>query len=471
MTRNEAFPSVMLVMIDATRTDRLSCYGYDRPTTPNIDKIASEGVLYEQAFAPDVWTLPVMSSVFTGLVPHDHGVTFQRPRLASHHVTLAGLLAEQGYVTWGASAVPWIGRATGLDRGFSEFWEAYRLLKGRAPSKVAELINRFYAKYIFQRYGRGARRITQAVIRRLQAKQSNHAHSPFFMFVHYMEPHYPHNPPKPYDALFFEDRQLLARAKKINHHPLDFFAGKIVLNEEDFELLNNLYDAEITYMDAQLGQLYRALEELGLLDTTAIVLFADHGENIGDHGLLDHHFCLYDSLIHVPLIVRYPPQFARGERIEELITTTDIFRTILELAGLGDDQIPGNTRSLRVEDVRASPRDYITAETTGEFLRAIEKRKPVRDLSHYDRKLRAVRTSRYKYIEGSDGSMELYDLRSDPDEQCNLANERPNDLARLQRILRREFQMRVESQDSEKSGSIIDDSIVVERLRSLGYID
>ena len=133
---SRVLPNILLIMMDATRPDRLSCYGYQRPTTPNIDRIAAEGVLYEQAFSPEVWTLPVMSSVFTGLTPREHGVTFQHHRLAAHHVTLAGLLAKQGYVSWGTSSNAWISRATGLDRGFSEFWEPYRLLRGAALPKL-----------------------------------------------------------------------------------------------------------------------------------------------------------------------------------------------------------------------------------------------------------------------------------------------------------------------------------------------
>lgn len=471
MVGSQDSPNIVLVMMDATRVDRLSCYGYERPTTPNIDRIASEGVVYEQAFAPEVWTLPVAASVFTGLMPQEHCVTFQHPRLPSRHPTLAGLLAQQGYTTLGISSNAWTGSATGLDRGFSDFWEPYRLLSGATWFRVTNWINRFYIKYIFHRYDKGARRINRFAKRWLRRREISQVDRPFFMFVHYLEPHSPYRPPQPFDALYLEDRNLVAKAKRINHHALDFFAGRITLNEQDFEVLNRLYDAEIAYTDAQFGQLYKTLEETGLLERTAVILFADHGENIGHHGLLDHHFCLYDSLIHVPLIIRYPPQFPRGQRVEELVQIQDIFRTLSELAGLADHRMPRLTRSLRIEEVRENPRGYVIAQTSEANLSNVEKRKPVMDISCYDRRLWAVRTSRYKYVEGSDGSTELYDLQVDPNEHRNIAHERPNDASKLQRILRREFPMQAQGQDGESSGDVIDDPTVLERLRSLGYID
>ncbi len=173
----------------------------------------------------------------------------------------------------------------------------------------------------------------------------------------------------------------------------------------------------------------------------------------------------------MPLIIRYPPQFPRGQRVEELVQIQDIFRTLSELAGLADHRMPRLTRSLRIEEVRENPRGYVIAQTSEANLSNVEKRKPVMDISCYDRRLWAVRTSRYKYVEGSDGSTELYDLQVDPNEHRNIAHERPNDAIKLQKILRREFLMQAQGQDGESSGDVIDDPTVLERLRSLGYID
>jgi arylsulfatase A-like enzyme len=458
-------------MMDATRVDRLSCYGYARPTTPHIDEFAAEGTVYERAFAPEVWTLPVASSIFTGLRPHHHGVTFRRPQLSSEHATLASLLAEQGYATWGVSSNAWISGATGLNRGFDEFQEPYRLLENSTLPKVSDWINRFYASFIYRRKDKGARHIGRSVKAWLQAKRNGRADRPFFMFLHFLEPHYPYRPPRPFDSLYLPDQQILEKARKIRHLPSEHFAGKIVLDEDDFELLNRLYDAEITYMDAQLGQLHRMLDESGLLETTAIILFADHGENIGHHGMLDHHFCLYDSLIHVPLIIRYPPKFPEGERIQELVQTQDIFRTVLELAGLKKDQSSDETQSLLPEEVRTNPRDHIFAETSEANLSRIERKNPVKDISVYNRKLWAVRTSRHKYIEGSDGSKEFYDLQDDPGEAHNLANKQPRAMTEVQQLLHSELQGRANNRISEEPDVKIQDPVVVERLRSLGYID
>jgi arylsulfatase A-like enzyme len=462
-------PNVILVIMDAMRVDRLSCYGCDRVATPHIDQIANEGVLYEQAFAPDVWTLPVMSSLFAGLMPHVHGVDYEAPRLSDEYRTLASLLADRGYLTWGISANSWVSWVTGLDRGFDRFREVHRLLQGH-DSRAAQWANRFYAKYIFSRYDQGAQRINQIARRWLLSRKEARDDRPLFLYLHYMEPHYPYDPPRPYGESLFEDHRLYNAAKRIDHHPLRFLAGKTTLNEEHYRLLNRLYDAEIVYLDAQLGHLDRILRDCGLYETTVLILVADHGENIGDHSLLDHHFCLYDSLLHVPLVIRYPARFTGGQRIGDLVETRRLFRTILKVASVTADCVPGDERGLLPDDLGVGGPGYVKAETSGEFALALRKGSSGDSLLHYPRKLWAVRTAQYKYIESSDGSSELYNVEQDPEELHDVAGEEPREIVTLRELLQHEFPNRPDGGCSARAAPLPNDPVVLERLKSLGYI-
>ena len=463
-------PNIVLIMLDTARVDRFSCYGYSRSTTTYIDQIAHEGLLYERAFSPEVWTLPVVSSVLTGLPPGVHGVVQPSHRLDPHQRTMAELLSKQGYDTLGISSGAWVTASRGHAHGFNEFWETYRLIRSNTSSRLANLINRFYAKYIYQRYDKGARGINRAVAKWLRSRQERRVDRPFFLFIQYLEPHYPYRPPRSHEGLYMPDRQTLTKAKRIAHNPLDVLAGKIILDDQDLKLLNNLYDAEITYLDMRIGELYETLQKAGVLETTALILFADHGENIGDHGLLDHHFCLYDSLIHIPLIIRYPPLFPAGEKLPDIVQTQDLFGTVLKIAGLSG--VPGidDARSLLVEDIRANPREYAVSEASDAFVDVIERRGALRDLAGYRRQLRAIRTRRYKYIEGSDDSRELYDIVDDPQETRNLVLERPDLSHELCERLQQEFESQ-KRKASEAVGHRDDDAVVAERLRALGYLD
>lgn len=459
-------PNIILIMMDATRARRLSCYGYSRVTTPNIDEIAEESVVYEQAFSPDVWTLPVAASIFTGLMPHQHQVDFDNPFLSDKHKTLAERLANSGYETWGVSPGVWIGPSTNLSRGFSTFVEPYRLIRMGKGSRIANLINRVYAKFIFQRRDKGAEKINKAAIRWLTGEDRDRS-SPFFMFLHYMEPHYPYRPPAPFDKRFLEGSDRGREAKAIRYHPLDYLAGTQLLDNQQLRLLSDLYDGELAYLDHMIGEFYRELKRRRLLENTVLILFADHGESLGDHGLVDHHFALYDTLIHVPLIVRFPRARSGKTLVGEPAETRDLFSFILQSAGIEEQS--GNSLSLLNGE---ASRPYALSETSGAFVGSIRRRHPDVDLSHFERKLFSVRTSQYKYIEGSDYSIELYDLEKDPEESTNLAATMANSptMQRLKAYLHTEVSLDRSLQ--EKVAELgEDDPVLVEHLRSLGYLD
>jgi arylsulfatase A-like enzyme len=224
------------------------------------------------------------------------------------------------------------------------------------------------------------------------------------------------------------------RITSIDQNAWRYIAGKTELTTEDFEILRGLYKAEIAYVDSKIGELYGVLERTGLLENTCIVVVGDHGENIGEHGLMDHQYCLYETLLNVPLIIRYPDGNG-GEIVESPVETRDIFPTVLDVA---DIKLPASN-AISDNSLRTSPaREYVISEyrvpqPSMESLEAQVGRLS-REVLKYDRALRSVRRREWKLIEGSDGSIELYDLESDPLEYIDCSSEHPQKIELLSSI-------------------------------------
>src|SRR5690606_8343758 len=184
-------------------------------------------------------------------------------------------------------------------------------------------------------YDDGAWRVNHTVRRWLPRWRRDDA--PFFAFLHYMEPHIRYAAPGRYHAMHVAQGIPEERVRRLNQDPWRFLTGRTEMGAEDFEILRSLYDGEVSYVDHRVGQLYEMLSSAGLLENTAIFLTSDHGENLGEHGLMDHCYCLYETLLRVPLIAHFPSVFGRGERTDRQVQSHDLFPTILELADVGDD--------------------------------------------------------------------------------------------------------------------------------------
>lgn len=415
-------PNVLLIVMDTARSDRLSCYGYARPTTPHVDGIAAEGLLYENCITPGSWTLPAHASLFSGLYPRDHHTDSGNQTLAESFTTLAEELGAAGYQTVGFSNNVWLSKSSGLQQGFAEFHEVWRDHLG--PQFPDD----------------GAGMTTERVLRWIDARPD--PHRPFFLFINYFEPHLPYRPPPPYDRRFLPasaDPQEVAMLQSWQHPREVGYILKVpgmAVSPEQFALLEAEYDGEIAYLDSRLGELVAGLRARGLYDSTVVAVTSDHGEHFGDHGLMDHKMSVYDALLRVPLVLRYPPALPHGRRIQAHVQTNDLYPTILRLAGI-DRAAPAGSRLLPLEDGESAGREYTFAEfdrpTT--FLAVMDKRFPGVDYRAFDRALKAVRGHRYKYIWTSDDRPELYDLGADPGEEHNLVASRPEVLAGLRDVL------------------------------------
>src|SRR5216683_3751036 len=345
---------VFLITIDTLRADHVHCYGYDRIRTPALDQLAKEGVRFAQAFTPSPITNSSHTTILTGLLPSSHGVSDFGVPLAAIHPTLAELLAKRGYHTAafiGAVILDSKSLAPGLDRGF-EFYDNF-------PEHTTTK----------SRWGRLERRGME-VEQHAESWLNAHPDGSHFVWVHFYDPHDPYEPPPPYSDIYKD----------------------------------HLYDGEIAYADSALGHFLAYLKKQGWYEGAMIVVVGDHGEGLGEHREDTHGIFLYDSTIHVPLLVKLPNSREAGKEIEAQVRSTDILPTILELLGL---PIPGKL------DGASLTLFFTGSETTP---------RTVFGQTDYPLRfewapLRSVRKEGFKFIEAP--KPELYDLRSDPRELHN----------------------------------------------------
>lgn len=361
-----ARPPIVLIVVDTLRADRLPAYGYRKIETPAIDGLAADGVLFENAYTHVPLTLPAHASLFTGLLPPEHGV---RDNLgyrldAQKHPTLAALLEESGYATGGGISA-WVVRgATGLGSGF-DFYEDS--LVAPAGVDVAGLVQRPGGETL------------DRVLPWLDEVQG----SPFFLFFHIYEPHSPFEPPEPWKSRYPDP-----------------------------------YDGEVAASDAIVGRLLEELRRRGLYDRALVMLTADHGEGLYDHGEEFHGILLYREVLHVPLVVKLPGGSRRGERVAAPVPLVDVAPTLLEAAGA------------------RAPKAF-----AGRSLLEARSAQPVYSETYYPRvhlgwsQLTSVVDERYHYIESP--RPELYDIVADPRETQDLFAERRDVSRRMQTVLSR----------------------------------
>ncbi|MBI4787791.1 MAG: sulfatase [Chloroflexi bacterium] len=459
-------PNIILIVMDATRAQNLSCYGYARPTTPHLDRLAESGVLYEQAISPSGWSLPSHASLFTGLYASRHGAHDEHKYLDPEFPTIAELLRARGYHTLGFCDNLYVGPATGLDRGFQWFNRPFNS-RARPLSKKANKLKRKLGNGVAKLLGQqdsGAAHINGQVAESVHRLQSER--DPFFMFIHYEDTHAPYRLPRQF-ARFLPKGVGLETALKVNQDPWKYLIHPDLMKAEDFETLLGLYDSEIAYVDSRIGQIVGWLQATNMLDRTMVIVTADHGENVGDHGMMAHKYCLYDTLLHVPLIIHYPNGSTTTGRVSHQVQTLDLVPTILGMLGEKDSE---TLRALQGYDLlSAARRDFTIAEQSRPDLSKFHTRFPGVDVSRFDRALTMIRDDRYKFIWTSDGKHELYERASDPAERHNLVEILPTVAAGLHARME---DWRGGFTPATPAGPTPEfDQEVVERLQALGYLE
>lgn len=489
-------PNVLLAVLDTVRAQSCSVYGYHRRTTPVLEQLAQEGVLYTKAITPAPWTLPAHVSLFTGHYCCHHQVDGHRYKLGSDHTLLAELLQQEGYATAGISGNVWISNAFGFDRGFDYFFKTWQLFQDeiesanivkRDPdaeagkfSKIASMLrtgkpktilNAFYAKFLANRHDDGASRVTRKAIQWLKGSGNR----PFFLFLNYIDPHAPYLAPKPYRQTYASPgltQAEIQRLAKLSRKSQQYHMGHLAITEQEFETLTDLYDEEILYTDTQLGLLLDYLRSSGELDRTFVLALSDHGENIGDHSLMAHRFSLHHTLLRVPFVMRYPKDISPGTVVDNYVQLTDVVPTILSAVGRSDLiaelQLNGaDLLSAPLRTQRPVLAEYLSTSYTGE---AQSSNFDFHN-SRFNRTMRAFYQDDYKLIESQgDDRHALYNLTVDPEEKHNLAKEYPEIVDRMRADLHQFLLQRGSIESAQQEAGLDVDGSVEDRLRALGYL-
>lgn len=485
-------PNILFLVLDAVRADHVSCYGYERETTPHIDSLAADGVRYENAIAPSIWTPTVHGAIFTGQYPSHTGIYGNSLGVPEEVETIPEALQSEGYTTFAASAGAHLRADRGYARGIDEYVETRRI----APDVNfvrKTLGDRSFAKQVGFSLTRGPDDKTYYKYDRLKRFVDGAVADgqPFFGFINAKTAHSPYNPPRPYKKRYIDgfDRpryEFLERLydnlgrvtqtvegfddekiRGIGHSGGDeFIAGDVEMSDDEWEVVEAWYDGAISYLDHRIGDLIEFLKQRDVFDETMIVVCADHGDNLGDHGLANHVFCLYDSLVRVPMVISPPDGDPADRVIDNQVSLIDLEPTFREAAGAPLREYPHTESLLAFEDRRYH--DYTFAEYAGFDgpIKRLQRKFPAFDASRFARSMQSIRDETHKLIVDSEGTRELYAWREDRDEQTNLADDHPHTVDQLETTLR-EYMDRLEMPEAFERP---DDPELAQQLEDLGYL-
>jgi len=398
-SRAGAAVNVVLIVLDTVRADRLGCYGNTEGITPAIDRFARDAVLFENCYSQAPWTLPAVASILTSAYPDRHGAGGHEgafTKLRRDIPTLAEVFADAGYATGAVTNVRFLSDTFGLDRGFDS-------------------VDVYKTKNVY-RHARRAMRTSFAAIRWIQ----RHKAKPFFLLVHYYDPHLIYAPPSA-----FRKRFAAVQDRSTNNYI--FGTGTDILNmrtsgtcpdRETIGRLKKLYNGEVAYTDSAVGWLLDRISDIGFHKKTVLALMADHGEEFLDHGGFEHSHTLYDELLNVPLIIRTPGMLkkqaehtpaAAGISIGCDVRSIDVAPTLCGLAGIPPaKEFAGESFVSLLEGGSAADRPVLSQETMWGLSK------------------NALRKDGFKIIvKSSPDKYELYDIKNDPGEQNNIASKDP----------------------------------------------
>ena len=477
-------PNVVLIVLDTTRADHMSAYGYRRPTTPFLEELAGESTLYENAVSPAPWTLPSHASLFTGQFPSVHGANAEHQWLRDKFLTLAEILRRHGYVTAGFSNNPTVSHSSNLDQGFQSFtnvfleWGPELGWDGGVTGVQRTIPERLFHKFLVwhQPPDKGGRRTDHLIGHWLDAWQAAPERRPFFLFVNLLEAHLPYEPPPRLRDRFVTGppRPAIAALRTPDwfHEAFRLMANPGALVPEDYAQIGDYYDAELAYQDERLRDLVGALRHRGLLDDTLLIVTADHGENLGEHGgLLNHVLSFHETLLHVPLVVRRPGRFPAGLRYQAPVSTVGIFATVLDALGIAPppDQPPA-VGPLPRTATEPGPTAVVAEYELPVFeLAAMAQDTPGYDIGPLAVRQRAAIQGSWKLVRKTPGGNVLYDLARDPGEASPLAADSAPEGIALSGWLDR-WEAGIPADAARVSTSHALDAQTRQALHALGYV-
>lgn len=446
----DARTNVILVVVDTLRADRLGLYGHDAPTSPHLDALARESIVFEQAYSPSAWTLPAMISAMTSTWPNDHDVVARGQRLPMGLVPLAERLRQGGRQTAAFVANPLASTVSGLDRGYDSLTRTKRTVP-------TELVGRWL---------------------------DEQAREPFFLYLHSTEPHLPYSapsaafeqlgkiPPADRKELVATLRRFRSLTSRTGPAPLNRrlelqreLLAELAPRQEDLLLL---YDASVASADSNLGALFALLRDRELQDRTLLIVISDHGEEMLEHGSLLHGQSLYGELVRIPMLWRLPGGTSGGLRIKTAVTLVDLVPTLLELLGHeGADDPSFQGRSFAGLMEGATPESLEPVVTSVRIEREFDYATPH---PRGDLNVSVVQAPWKGIWNVEPDRFELYHLERDPGERVDRSDEEPQRTAELRTSLERWFLER-STPELERAPAQEIDAHDLERLRTLGYVE
>ena len=435
-------PDILIVVIDTLRQDRVGVYGYESPTTPFLDILAVGGTRYQNARSTSSWTSPAHASLFTGLYAAAHGATQEQWDLREDLTTLAEILQAKGYRTIAGVGNPMLADSRGFGQGFEEYEETWRGAREGGP-------------------GTDSRSLAW-LARRLPARDER----PQLVFVNLIGIH------NPYDSCGTHCGSFGAALDDgpTSNQWRPYYLGRIKHDASSLDRISRLYDAEVRQADDMLQAVYMEFRAAAGDRPTLIIATSDHGENLGDHGHIDHAFSIHESLVRVPLIV-LGPGFPVGAVDTSPVQIHDLFPTVLQAAGIDLAAHPSQGLPLtQVPDDRVPFMEYYLPVQTSRSLAEIAVQAELPRIERWQHRLRAVVQDGTKLIWSSDGSRQLYDLRNDPDETRDRSAglQGTAESGRLEELLL--AQLARVARDNPARGTTEVDEETRRALEALGYI-
>ena len=441
--RGSKSPSALLIIVDTLPAGHSSAYGYSRQTTPSLEALAKEGVRFEHAISASPWTLPALASILTGTLPsrHQAGIhldpwTMDDRRLATmseNIVNLAEVFRQKGYATAGFFENPFAHPGYGLNRGF----DVYDYAPGdNLTIRRADMVSATASRWLLTR---------------------ERKNQPFFMTVHYFDPHLAYDPPLQFMAVYVYGYQ--GKLTPPYDPPPEEFKkmkfGEIKPSPEDRAFIQGLYDAEVAFTDSQIGAFLDFLRKEGLYDNTLIIVTGDHGEEFWEHGGFEHGHSLYHELLEVPLIIKFPRGKWAGAVVKEPVSLMDLFPTIMEYLGWPVPFAVDGRSFLSTSETHFQfpPRSSIISENL-----------------HYGPEKQSIYCGAYKLIiNRATGRLELYNVNSDPAETENILGRRQTLPAECKEQVQAVAKKLQELEGAPPREYPLDEETRA-RLRALGYI-
>lgn len=469
MSTAAAPPNIIWITLDSIRYDHTTLGGHKRATTPNMKRIADQpsGVSFSSCIAAANWSLPSAASIHTGTFPEQHRTGYGTKKLPQGVDTVAERLQEVGYRTVGVSANHYFSESTGLTRGFETFKQINpsELFKEVSPLTLLRFLGNLRSHSGGLSTDKTKHRpdffVNEVVKKQLSARSK--AEEPFFLSAHYHGAHLPYYPPPAWHDRFSSDlvESPQTASERAFEHTADLHRGIANVSEfdeRDWNALNVMYDTLVAYSDSLVGDLFDHLEALDL-DNTVFVVTADHGDLLGECGLLGHKFVLHDGLVHVPAVVHGLDSVA--DKHDDLVQHIDIIRTLVECAG-------GDTTNFDGVDLRNGQRTAALSQRAADIqgpLSAIKEHDPSFDTEYFhDAALSSLRTHEFKYQQSAEGDM-LFEL---PDEQSDVSMSYPDRKEELETELQRRLN-RIDSQNVNQEEAEFSDDIK-DQLSDLGYL-